>query len=76
VDKLSKISHIAPCKTAINATKFAQQYIDIVVKHHGMTTKVVSDRDARFTGHFLQDLTRLWGTKQALSAAFQPQTDS
>ena len=75
VDKLSKMTHIAPCKTSINATEFAQLYIDTVVKHHGMTTKMVSDRDARFTGHFLRELTTLMGTKQALSTAFHPQTD-
>ena len=75
VDKLSKMTHLVPCCTTINATEFATLYLDTVVKHHGLTTKLVSDRDARFTGHFLRELTGLMGTKQALSTAFHPQTD-
>jgi hypothetical protein len=75
VDKLSKMTHIAACKTAISATEFARLYLDTVVKHHGLTEKMLSDRDARFTGHFMRELTKIMGSRQALSTAFHPQTD-
>eukprot|EP00798_Chlamydomonas_sp_ICE-L_P011161 gene11161-biopygen12616 len=75
VDKLSKMVHVAPCSTTVSAVGFAAIYLDTVVRHHGIPKKLLSDRDARFTGHFGSDLQRLMETHQALSTAFHPQTD-
>eukprot|EP00798_Chlamydomonas_sp_ICE-L_P001252 gene1252-biopygen14118 len=65
--------HVAPCSTTVSAVGFAAIYT--VVRHHGIPKKLLSDRDARFTGHFGSKLQRLMGTRQALSTAFHPQTD-
>jgi hypothetical protein len=75
VDKLSKMTHIVPCRTTITAEQFAELYVSAVVRHHGLSSKLVSDRDARFTGHFFAELCRLMGITQAKSTAFHPQTD-
>jgi len=75
VDKLSKMVHVAPCSTTVSAVGFAAIYLDTVVRHHGIPKKLLSDRDARFTGHFGSELQRLMGTRQAFSTAFHPQTD-
>jgi hypothetical protein len=75
VDGLSKMTHIVPCTTTINAERFAELYINNVVKHHGVPKKIISDRDTRFTGHFLKELMKMMGTRQAFSTAFHPQTD-
>ena len=49
--------------------------MDNVIEYHGIPTDIVSDRDPRFTGHFMTALLQILGTKQRLSTAFHPQTD-
>ena len=41
----------------------------------GVPSKIVSDRDVKFTSSFWQELFRLLGTRVALSTAYHPQTD-
>jgi hypothetical protein len=75
VDKLSKMTHIEPCHTAIGAEAFATLMFKSVFRHHGLPRKIISDRDARFTGKFLTELAKIFQFRQALSTAFHPQTD-
>ena len=75
VDRLTKMIHIAPIKTAIKAPELARVMVTTVVKHHGMPAAIVSDRDPRFTGHFWQALMKSLGTKLQMSTAFHPQTN-
>ena len=75
VDKLSKMCHLAACETASSAEETAQLFMHEVHRLHGMPRKIVSDRDGRFTGNFMVELTRLMGTRQAFSTSFHPQTD-
>ena len=52
--------------------------IRTVIKHHGVPTSIVSDRDPSFTGHFLQaPIISLWmfGIKLMISTAFHFQTN-
>lgn len=46
-----------------------------MVKYWGVPLNIISDRDARFTSHFLQELFRLMGTKLFLSTARHPESD-
>jgi Chromo (CHRromatin Organisation MOdifier) domain len=46
-----------------------------VHKYHGLPTKILTDRDSRFTGKFMTALCELLGTRQSLSTSFHPQTD-
>lgn len=75
VDRLTKMAHAIPCKTAISAPELAKLFVAHVVRHHGMPSAIVSDRDTRFTAHFWQALMRALGTKLSMSTAFHPQTD-
>ena len=75
VDKLSKMVHIEPCKTEIDAPEFASLFIKTVFRHHGLPKSIISDRDSRFTGHFLTTVADKLGFRQRLSTAFHPQTD-
>ena len=46
-----------------------------VVRHFGVPSTVLSDRDPRFTAAFWDALWRILGSKVFLSSAFHPQTD-
>jgi hypothetical protein len=46
-----------------------------VYRWFGLPTKVISDRDPRFTSHFAKALCEKLRVKQNISTAFHPQTD-
>ncbi|HVX00352.1 MAG TPA: DDE-type integrase/transposase/recombinase, partial [Candidatus Babeliaceae bacterium] len=75
VDKLSKMVHLIPCRTTITAPQVANLFFREVVRHHGLPTAIISDRDPRFTSHFWGELWRLLGTKLKMSSSYHPQTD-
>jgi hypothetical protein len=64
-----------PCSTTIMGPGIAQLYHDHVFQWFGLPTKVISDRDPRFTSHFGKALVVQLGIEQNLSMAFHPQTD-
>ena len=63
------------CDTTIMGPGIAQLYMDHVFQWFGLPTKVISDRDPRFTSHFGKALTKRLDIQQNLSTAFHPQTD-
>jgi hypothetical protein len=75
VDKLSKMAHYIPMTSTTTAPEYARLFVDHVVKHHGVPSVIISDRDARFTSNFWRALWSQLGTKLAMSTAFHPQTD-
>ena len=75
VCKLSKMVHFIPCKTTITAPQTANIVFEYVVRHHGIPSIIISDRDARFTSMFWKSLWKLLGTKLNMSTAYHPQTD-
>jgi hypothetical protein len=75
VCKLTKLVHFVATRDDITAVDFADIYVNNVWKHHGLSAKVISDRDSKFTSHFMSEVCRLLGTKQALSTSFHPQSD-
>jgi hypothetical protein len=51
VDKLSKMTHFMATTTIVTAEETTRLFRDHVYKlHHGIPFKLISDRDARFTG--------------------------
>ena len=71
-------SHAAiflPCHTTITGPGVAQLYFDNVVWWFGLPSKIISDRDPRFTSQFGKALATKLGIAQNLSTAFHPQTD-
>ena len=46
-----------------------------IVRLHGASVSIVSDRDPRFTSRFLKSLQEYMGTQLKLSTAYHPQTD-
>eukprot|EP00983_Pelagomonas_calceolata_P018085 566727-Pelagomonas_calceolata.AAC.1 len=75
VDRLTKRIHVAPTVTSVTAEGMAQLLFDNVFWHHGLPQVLVSDRDPHFTSTFWNSLTKLVGTKLAMSTANHPETD-
>ena len=64
-----------PCTTSITAKGVAQLYMEHVYRWFGLPTKVISDRDPRFTSHFARALCEKLQIRQNILTAFHPQTD-
>lgn len=75
VDKLSKMAHYIATHTNVTAEGVAKLFFDNIVRHHGIPTSIISDRDTRFTSSFWQELWKQLGTKFNMSTAFHPETD-
>ena len=52
VDRFSKYLVFMASLEACRAEEVAKNFFSHVVKHFGLPKDIVSDRDARFTGHF------------------------
>ena len=50
-------------------------YIKEIVRVHGVTISIISDRGAQFTTNFWRSFQKSLGTQVNLSTTFQPQTD-
>ena len=75
VDRLTKMTHLVPCKTAISSAEYADVFLREVFAKDGCPKDIVSDRDPRFTSDFFRDVCRQLQIKQNMSTAFHPQTD-
>jgi len=71
----SQVAIFLPCATTITGPGVAQLYFDNVYRWFGLPSRVISNRDPRFTSHFGRTLANKIGAKQNLSTAFHPQTD-
>lgn len=48
VDRLTKSAHFIPVRTDFSMEKFAQLYMDEIVRLHGVPMPIISDRDPRY----------------------------
>jgi hypothetical protein len=64
-----------PCSMMITGPEIAQLYHNHVFRWFRLPTKVISDRNPRFTLHFSWALMKWLGVEQNISTAFHPQTN-
>ena len=53
-DRLTKSAHFLAVRMTFTLKEFYQLYIREIVRLHGVPVSIISDRDPRFTAHFLK----------------------
>nr|GEY07501.1 transposon Ty3-I Gag-Pol polyprotein [Tanacetum cinerariifolium] len=69
------MAHFIACHTTYDAVQVANLYFKEIVRLHGISRSMVSDRDVKFLSHFWVTLWRKMGTKLKFSTSSHPQTD-
>jgi hypothetical protein len=75
VDRFSKMAIFIASKTTVDAPKIVELYFNEVVRHHGLPSTIVSDRDTKFLSKFWIELWKKLKTDLKFSLIFHPQTD-
>jgi hypothetical protein len=75
VDRLTKTTHFLPVHTTHKTEKYAEIYVDQIVRLHGISRTIVSDRGALFVARFWEQLQKSLGTTLIRSSTYHPQTD-
>ncbi len=71
----TKMALFIPCSETITAEGVARLYLHHVFKHFRLPTKIISNRDTRFTSKFMKELCRRLGISQNISMAYHPRMD-
>jgi hypothetical protein len=75
VDKLTKYAHFIATTSEATALDVAGLLFTRIVKHFGLPTRIIGDRDPRWTSTVWKALSQMFGTQLALSTSKHPQTD-
>ncbi|KAL0546396.1 hypothetical protein IC582_016304 [Cucumis melo] len=75
VDRLMKSANFILGKSTYTASKWGQLYMMKIVKLHGVSIPIISDRDARFTSKFWKALQLALGMRLDFNIVFHLQTD-
>ncbi|XP_057478772.1 uncharacterized protein LOC130766090 [Actinidia eriantha] len=71
-----KAEHQKPAvKVTYSLDRYANLYVNKIMRLHGAPVSIVSDRDPRFTFRFWPSLQQAMGTTLKFSSSFHPQTD-
>jgi len=74
VDKLAKVVDFVHVNTTHKEKNIANIYMKEVVKLHGVSKVIFSDRDSKFTSRFLQGLFKGFGTNMNLSMTYHQES--
>ena len=66
---------LVPCREDMGTEAVANLFKEHVFCYTGIPTKLISDRDTRFTSSWLKELCWALGVQQNISTAYHPQTD-
>ncbi|XP_069145553.1 uncharacterized protein [Solanum lycopersicum] len=73
--KLTQYAHFILVKMTYNAEKLLKLYISEIVRMHGVSLSIISDRGSQFTSKFWRTLHAKLGTRLDISTSFHPQND-
>ena len=75
MDRQTKSAHFILFRVGQSTETLAERYMQEIVRLHGVSVSIVSDRDTRVLSHFWQSLQTSLGSKLKFSTAYYPQTD-
>jgi len=75
VDRFTKMIQLKATMINISSEGIAKIYRDDIWKLHGVPKKILSNRGPQFALKFMEEFTKVLGTKRQLSTAYHPQTD-
>ena len=75
VDKLTKETPFIPVKSMHKIDDIEKIFMKDILKLHGLSKAIVSNRDVKFTSNFWKGLFVDFGTKINFKNAYHPQTD-
>jgi len=75
VDRFTKIIRLKATMTNISSEGIAKIYRDEIWKLHGVPRTILSDRGPQFMSKFMEEFTKVLGTKRKLSMVYYPQID-
>lgn len=75
VDRLTKMTHFAPCHDESNVEEIADLLVKHVFRPHGMPKVVITDRGSEFCNKFCDAVCRAVGTIHSKSTAYHPPTN-
>jgi hypothetical protein len=75
VDRLTKSAHFIYISTTHRVRQYAELYLSHIVRYHGITKTIISDRGSIFVARFWEQLLECLGTHLIQSLAYHPQTD-
>ena len=75
VDEFTKMIQLKAITTNISLEGITKIYSDNIWKLHRVPKKILNDSGLYFTSKFIEEFTKVLGTKRQLLTAYHPQTD-
>jgi hypothetical protein len=75
VDRLTKSAHFIPIAMTYRVEQYAELYILHIVRYHGISKTIISDKGSIFVAHFWEQLHECLGTHLIRRSTYHPQTD-
>ena len=69
------MTRFGACKTTASAEDTAQLFIDMIVKLHGCTLVLTTDRGPEFTNRFVAHMLTVLGTEHCKTTSYHPESD-
>ncbi|GJZ65509.1 putative reverse transcriptase domain-containing protein [Tanacetum coccineum] len=75
IDRLTNSAYFIPMREDYKMDRLARLYLNDIFADKSMRSRIISDRDSRFTSRFWQSMQEALGTRLDMSTAYHPQTD-
>ena len=75
MDWFTKIIKLRVAITVVSSKEITKIYRDNIWKIHRVSRKILSNKGSQLTLQFMEDLSKILGTKQMLSIAYHSQTN-
>jgi transposase InsO family protein len=75
VDRLTKTAHFIVVHTTYSVQQYEELYMDQIVRLHGVSKTIISDRGTQFVARFWEQLHECLGTKLIRSSSYHSRID-